>query len=65
MTSYVKKEHDTKKNIFLIVSIIMLNNFYCDKHLLKIKLECLKRRLSQQITENGKMTATNDVINSK
>ena len=30
--------------------MIMLNNFYCDKHRFKIKLECLKRGLSQQIT---------------
>ena len=40
-----------KKNIFLNDSMIMLNNFYYDKHPLKINLECLRRELSQQITE--------------
>ena len=30
MTSYIKKGHDKKKKI-LNVSMIVLNNFYCDK----------------------------------
>ena len=38
-------------NFFQNVSMIILNNSYHDKHLLKIKLKCLKKGLSQQITE--------------
>ena len=45
--------------------MIILNNSNYDKHLLKIKLKGLKKGLSQQITENGKMTTVNDAIRQK
>ena len=41
-----------KKTIFFQnVRVIMLNNFYHDKHCLKNKLQCLKRGFSLKITE--------------
>ena len=40
-----------KRKYFQNVSMIILNNSYYDKHPLKIKLKCLKKGLSQQITE--------------
>ena len=56
MTSYVKN-----------ISIIMLNNFYHDKHRLKIKLRHRKRRLSPKISEKRKndTTKTGNVMKIK
>ena len=52
MTSYVKnKTRYEKENFFQNVSKIILNNSYHDKFHSKIKLKCLEKELSQQITE--------------
>ena len=52
----------------LLLWSTQLNNSFCDENYLKIKLSCLKKELSRQITEkqqNDKMTTTNDVIRQK
>ena len=40
-----------KRKFLQNVSLIMLNNFYHDKHCLKIKLQCLKRWFGRKITK--------------
>ena len=40
-----------KKKFFQNIFLITLNNFYHDKHCLKIKLKCLTKGSSQKITE--------------
>ena len=50
MMLYVKNGTRYEKKKFQNVSMIMLNNYYHDKHHIKIKLKCLKQGICQQIT---------------
>ena len=54
-----------KRIFFQNVSMIILIKSYHNKHLLKIKLKCLKRGLIQQITEKQQNDDTNYVIPHK
>ena len=54
--SYIKKSMMWKSRFYQKLFLIMLSNFYHDRHRLKITLKCLKRGLSYKISESGKMT---------